>query len=78
MGWVCCASPQSRAVLSAWACLGVGVGSLLLAEGGHHVHEATVVLDSTLGAPRLLLLLLLLVHLVGNETTTPLKQNEHK
>jgi len=43
--------------------LGVGVGSLLLAEGGHHIHKAPVVLDATLGAASLLFLLLLLVNL---------------
>ena len=43
--------------------LGVGVGSLLLSEGGHHVHKAPVVLDATLGAASPLLLLLLLFNL---------------
>ncbi len=43
--------------------LGVGVGALLLAEGGDDVDEAPVVLDTTLGAARPLLLLLLFVHL---------------
>lgn len=43
--------------------LGVGVGSLLLSEGGHHIHEAPVVLDATLSTASLLLLLLLLVNL---------------
>ena len=38
--------------------LGVGVGSLLAAEGLHHVDEASVVLDPPLGSPGLLLLLL--------------------
>lgn len=45
--------------------LGVGVGSLLLSEGGHHVDEAPVVLDAALGTASLLLLLLLLVNLGG-------------
>lgn len=43
--------------------LGVGVGALLLAEGGHNIDEAPVVLDATLGTTSLLLLLLLLVNL---------------
>ena len=42
--------------------LGVCVGALLLAEGRNDVDEAAVVLDATLGAARLLLLLLLFVH----------------
>ena len=45
--------------------LGVGVGALLLAKGGHHVDEAPVVLHAPLGAARLLLLLLLFGHLGG-------------
>lgn len=47
--------------------LGVGVGSLLLSEGGHHVHKAPVVLDAALGAASLLFLLLLLFNL-NNKT----------
>lgn len=47
--------------------LGVGVGALLLAKGGHHVDEAPVVLHAPLGAARLLLLLLLLGHLGGGK-----------
>lgn len=54
-----------------WSCfsfwtlkhLGVGIGSLLLSEGGHNVHKAPVVLDATLSTASLLLLLLLLVNL---------------
>lgn len=46
-----------------WGALGVGVGSLLLSKGGHNIDKAPVVLDATLGAAGLLLLLLLLVHL---------------
>lgn len=54
---------SSFSEMSATNHLGVGVGTLLLAEGGNHVDEATVVLDAALGAARLLLLLLLFVHL---------------
>lgn len=43
--------------------LGVGVGSLLLSEGGHHIHKASVVLDATLSTAGLLLFLLLLLNL---------------
>lgn len=43
--------------------LGVGVGSLLLSEGGHNIHKAPVVLDATLSTAGLLLFLLLLVDL---------------
>ena len=43
--------------------LAVAVGTLSLAETGHDVDEATVVLHSSLGAPCSLLFLLLLVHL---------------
>lgn len=43
--------------------LRVGIRTLLLSKGGHHVHKASVVLDATLSAARLLFLLLLLVHL---------------
>lgn len=43
--------------------LGVGVGSLLLSEGGHNVHKAPVVLNAAFGTPSLLFLLLLLVNL---------------
>merc|ERR1712243_72247 len=42
--------------------LAVGVGSLLSAEGGDDVDEATIVLNTTSGTARLLLLLLLLLH----------------
>ena len=42
--------------------LAVRVGSLLPAEGGDDVDEATIVLNATSGAPRFLLLLLLLLH----------------
>jgi hypothetical protein len=38
--------------------LGVGVGSLLLAESCHHVDEPPVVLDASLGTAGLLFLLL--------------------
>ena len=43
--------------------LAVGVGSLLPAEGSDDVDEATIVLNATSGASRLLLFLLLLLHL---------------
>ena len=43
--------------------LGVGVGALLLAEGGHNIDEAPVVLDAALGTTSLLFLLLLFVNL---------------
>merc|ERR1711887_105262 len=43
--------------------LRVGVGSLLSAESGDNVDEATVVLNATSRPSRLLLLLLLLFHL---------------
>merc|ERR1719383_828415 len=43
--------------------LWVGVGSLLSAESSDDVDEATVVLNATSGAARLLLFLLLLLHL---------------
>jgi len=43
--------------------LRVGVGSSLAAERGHDVDESPVVLESSLGSPCLLLLLLLLVNL---------------
>ena len=46
--------------------LGVGIGSLLLSEGGHHIDEAPVVLNATLSTASLLLLLLLLVNLEGS------------
>lgn len=43
--------------------LGVGVGSLLLSEGGHNIHKAPVVLNATLSTASLLFLLLLLIDL---------------
>ena len=45
--------------------LAVGVGSLLPAEGGDNVDEATIVLNATSSASRLLLFLLLLLHFGG-------------
>ena len=45
--------------------LRVGVGSLLAAEGGDDVDEPPVVLDPPLGAPSLLLFLLLGLNLGG-------------
>lgn len=42
---------------------GVGVRAATTTEGGHHIHEAPVVLDATLGTAGLLLLLLLLLDL---------------
>lgn len=57
-GWCC-----SFSFLGEFKHLGVGVGSLLLSEGGHNVDKAPVVLDATLGAASLLLLFLLLLNL---------------
>ena len=45
--------------------LAVGVGSLLPAEGSDDVDEATIVLNATSGASRLLLFLLLFLHFGG-------------
>ena len=45
--------------------LGVGVGSLLLAEAGDDVDEPAVVLDASLGTAGLLLFLLLSLDLWG-------------
>ena len=48
--------------------LGVGVGSLLLAEAGDDVDEPAVVLDASLGTAGLLLFLLLGLDLRGLTT----------
>ena len=47
--------------------LGVGVGSLLLSQGEHDVHQAPDVLDTTLSATSLLLLLLVNLNVTGKE-----------
>jgi hypothetical protein len=44
---------------------GVGVGSLLAAEGWYNIDESPVVLDTALSTASLLLLLFLLVNLGG-------------
>lgn len=46
-----------------WGHLRVGIGSLLLSEGGNDIHKAPVVLDAALSTASLLLLLLLLINL---------------